>query len=93
MSICGIMVVYLINYAQRLTLFLVSRKGKLMRKTDITVKRPGVVDVVIKEDEKKAILYATPYDCHVLVNEGVNITPDERKQFVCEARQNYKSYI
>ena len=93
MSIRGIMIVYLINYAQRLTFFLVSRKGKSMRNCVTAVIRPGVVDVVIRENEKKAVLYATPYECHVLSNNGVVITPEELNHFTCEARKNYKQYI
>ena len=64
-----------------------------MRNCVTAVIRPGVVDVVIRENEKKAVLYATPYECHVLSNNGVVITPEELNHFTCEARKNYKQYI
>lgn len=65
----------------------------MQRSVVTAVARPGVVDVVITEGANKAVLYATPYECHVLLNDGVIITPEERKHFTCEARQNYKQYI
>ena len=64
-----------------------------MRSVVTAVARPGIVDVVITEGVKKAVLYATPNECHILSNDGVVITPEELKHFTCDARKNYKQYI